>query len=94
MQLVFDPMGAPFVALAGRDGSGSVEVWKVIDTRGQPRGLRHASFALTLDETPGDQEFILVPLPEPLSEAQIIERLEAGSDMNDVEPVSVVLPKE
>ncbi len=95
VQLVFDPLGAPYAILAGRDGTGAIEVWKTIDTRDRPQGLRQAPFGLTLDDTPGDQEFILIPAQARLDERRITRIIEGdGSLSNGPDWVSVIVPKE
>ncbi|MFT4627721.1 MAG: hypothetical protein ACI8PZ_006408 [Myxococcota bacterium] len=58
VQLLFDPHGASEVWLAGRDGAGTVEVYGRVTPDGE--GLQPAPFALTLDDTPGAQEFVVL----------------------------------
>lgn len=66
VQLRFDPGPHRVVTLAGRDGRGAVEVYGSTEARG---GVQTAPFALTLDDTPGDQVFYALftvspPAPE------------------------------
>ncbi|MFZ5481598.1 MAG: anti-sigma factor family protein [Myxococcota bacterium] len=93
VQLKFDPGRRRFVTLAGRDGTGTVEVYATVP--GDGPGLKTAPFALTLDESPGDQEFFAVltdskPDPDAVIEALASDpvRMERG------EIASVVLQKE
>lgn len=73
IQLTYDPRGASYVAIAGRDGTGTVEVYTTTAPTGI--GLVRAPFALTLDEVPGVQELFVVgsdsPLDEPLVKAAV-----------------------
>lgn len=76
MQLAYDPHEAPFVALAGRDGSGLVEIYS--DRAPTGAGLVRAPFALTLDGTPGDQELFVIGSPRALREQEIRAALAVG----------------
>ena len=58
VQLKYDPHGASVVAIAGRDGSGRIEVYTTNAPTGI--GLVTAPFALTLDGTPGPQELFVL----------------------------------
>lgn len=58
VQLKFHPAGRRFVTLAGRDGSGSVEVYGTLPVN--EGGLQTAPFALTLDGSRGPQSFFAV----------------------------------
>lgn len=58
IQLKFDPGARRFVTLAGRDGTGAVEVYGTLTAAGP--GLANAPFALTLDATRGEQAFFAV----------------------------------
>lgn len=69
VQLVYDPQGASAVALAGRDGSGTVQVYTTRAPTGI--GLVQAPFALTLDDTPGDQELFVVGSDLPLDDGVV-----------------------
>lgn len=93
VQLKFDPGRHRFVTLAGRDGEGTVEVYGTLPAQGP--GMKTAPFALTLDDTPGDQEFFAVltdtrPAPE-----EVIGVLEAEPiRLSRGEIASLVLRKE
>lgn len=93
VQLKFDPGRRRFVTLAGRDGKGTVEIYGTLPAQGP--GMKTAPFALTLDDTPGDQEFFAVltdtrPAPE-----DVIGVLEAEPiRMSKGEIASLVLRKE
>jgi hypothetical protein len=58
VQLRFNPRGHRFVTLAGRDGTGRVEVYGTVPAAGD--SLQAAPFALTLDGTPGVQNFYAI----------------------------------
>ncbi len=77
VQLAFDARGARFVTLAGRDGTGTLEIYRTLETGGQ-RGLITAPFSLVLDDAPGPQRFLVLGHDEPLSEEALRARLEAG----------------
>lgn len=55
VQLRYDALGKNFVTLAGRDSNGVVEVYATIAATA--RGLQSAPFALTLDDSKGEQAF-------------------------------------
>lgn len=68
VQLRYDPGPHRYVSLAGRDGRGTIELYGTTAAQG---GVEAAPFALTLDDTPGDQVFYAVftaqaPTPEQL----------------------------
>lgn len=58
VQLKYDPGPRRFVTLAGRDGQGVVEIYGTIPASGP--GVAPAPFALTLDDTKGEQHFFAV----------------------------------
>lgn len=68
VQLRFSAGAHPLVTLAGVDGSGDVEIYATL--RAEPGArVQQAPFGLTLDNTPGDQEFVALftgskPTPE------------------------------
>ncbi|MEQ1504059.1 MAG: hypothetical protein ABMB14_17585 [Myxococcota bacterium] len=76
VQLAYDPHGASYVALAGRDDSGEIEVY----TTGAPTGigLVRAPFALTLDGAPGDQELFVIGSDLPLEPVQVKAAVATG----------------
>lgn len=76
VQMVYDPHGASAIALAGRDGSGRVEVYTTNAPTGI--GLVRAPFALTLDDTPGAQELFVVGSDRALSEDEVKEAVAGG----------------
>lgn len=72
VQLRFNPGRHRYVTLAGRDGSGQVELYGTLVSRGPE--IQNAPFSLTLDDTPGRQEFLAIltdqkPDPDELSAA-------------------------
>jgi hypothetical protein len=69
VQLAYDPHGASSVAIAGRDGTGAIEVYTTNAPTGV--GLVRAPFALTLDDAPGTQELFVVGSPGPLDEPTV-----------------------
>lgn len=90
VQLLYNPRGAALVTLAGRDGAGVTEVYKTFAP--DERGLQPAPFALTLDDAAGPQEFWVITSEEPLSQQEILDRIEAR--VNDDSARSVSVPKE
>jgi len=54
IQVLYDPRGAPQVALGGVDGAGSIEFYGAFEPARD--GLQPAPFALTLDGSVGPQE--------------------------------------
>lgn len=58
IQLRYDAMGKRFVTLAGRDSNGVVEIYGTL-AAGDP-GLHSAPFALTLDDSQGEQAFFAI----------------------------------
>lgn len=56
VQLRYDPQGRRFVTLAGRDSNGVVEVYGTVPA-GSGGGMVSAPFALTLDDSHGEQTF-------------------------------------
>lgn len=90
IQLGYDPRGASSIALAGRDGTGRIEVWTTNAPTGI--GLVRAPFALTLDDAPGPQELFVVGSDRPLDEAAVKAAL--GGGVPGVRVARVALPKE
>jgi anti-sigma factor RsiW len=76
VQLAYDPGGASYVALAGRDGTGRVEVYATDAPTGV--GLVRAPFALTLDDAPGVQELFVVGGDRPLDERTVKAAVSTG----------------
>ena len=56
MQLRYDPQGRRYVTLAGRDSDGVVEVYGTVPANAA-EGMVSAPFALTLDDSHGEQTF-------------------------------------
>ena len=77
VQLAFDARGARYVTLAGRDGTGTLEVYRTVETAGRS-GLTMAPFALELDDAPGPQTFLVLAHEAPLDEAALRARLTKG----------------
>lgn len=72
VQLRFNPGRHRYVTLAGRDGRGHVELYGTLVSQGPE--VQNAPFSLTLDDTPGRQEFLAIltdqkPDPDQLSAA-------------------------
>lgn len=76
VQLTYDPHGASYIALAGRDGTGTVEVYTTTAPTGI--GLVQAPFALTLDGAPGVQELFVVSSKSPLDEGSVKAAVRSG----------------
>jgi len=93
LQLKYDPGDHAFVTLAGRDGTGAVEIYGTVPADGP--GLATAPFALTLDAAPGSQAFYAVMTdrrPDPSALDQALRRDPVRLDGAEVR--SVVLQKE
>lgn len=93
VQLKYDPGARRFVTLAGRDAQGVVEVYGTFPARGP--GVTPAPFALTLDETGGDQHFFAVltdTRPDPQGILQALSRSPARMEHGEV--TSLVIRKE
>jgi len=69
VQLKVDATDAPFIALAGRDGRGLVEVYGSFP--GGTDGLQSAPFGLVLDDAPGPQELFVLTSERPLDDAAV-----------------------
>lgn len=69
VQLLVDAHGAARIGLAGRDGTGAVEVYGVLVPEGE--GLHPAPFGLALDDAPGPQVFYAVTGGADLDEAAV-----------------------
>ena len=76
VQLGYDPHGASYIALAGRDGSGAVEIYTTDAPTGV--GLVRAPFALTLDDAPGVQELFVVGGDVPLDARLVTAAVTTG----------------
>lgn len=77
IQLAVHPRGAAFVSLAGRDGTGEIEIYGSVRAS-DPNALVVAPFALTLDEAPGPQEFFALAHDAPASEAELAASIRRG----------------
>ncbi|MFT7519407.1 MAG: hypothetical protein ACI9MC_001548 [Kiritimatiellia bacterium] len=80
VQLKFDAQGARHVTLAGRDSTGEIEIYRTIEQVDEVSGLQTAPFALTLDDTPGTQEFFLLVHDGALDALEIEDRIHGGGD--------------
>jgi hypothetical protein len=82
-----------FVTIAGRDARGTVEVYGTLHATGP--GLTTAPFALTLDDTKGEQAFFAILTDtRPAPDAVLRALKQSPIRMEDSEIASVVLPKE
>ncbi len=86
--LFYHPHDADRVAIAGRDRSGDIEVYRVLHP--VKEGLQPAPFGLTLDDAPGVQEFFAVAGAKGFSESDAIDAILAM----DGTVTRVVVPKE
>lgn len=77
VQLAYDPQGASYIALAGRDASGQIEVYTTEAPTGI--GLVRAPFALTLDDAPGVQELFVVGASVPLDASDVRAAVSGGA---------------
>jgi hypothetical protein len=90
VQMLFRPAGASWVTLAGKDGSGTLEVWGTAEPIGDH--LQPAPFALTLDETAGPQHFFIVSFDSPLDASGVSSAIEGTLDGARVR--ELVVPKD
>lgn len=93
VQLKVDAGRRRFVTFAGRDGTGSVEVYGTVPAAGP--GLRPAPFALTLDDSAGEQQFFAILTDERPQADALVRSL--GNDpvrVNNAEVATVVVAKE
>lgn len=80
------------VTLAGRDGSGAVEVYGALETEAD--GEWHlAPLSLVLDRTPGEQIFFTVYSDAPLDKGELSLALSESRALPDTEVVGMILPK-
>lgn len=93
LQLRYNPGRHRFVTLAGRDGSGRVEVYGTVPATGP--GPQTAPFSLTLDDTLGDQHFYAI-LTDQRPAADTLARSLAAEPVSvpGAEVESLVVPKE
>lgn len=87
IQLAYDPRGASYVAIAGRDGTGTIEVYTTRAPTGV--GLVRAPFALTLDGVPGVQELFVIGSGAPLSEGEVKAAVRSGVEGVEVARIAV-----
>ena len=80
VQLRYDPGVAGWSVLAGRDGTGELQIYGLMQSSNIRGGLRNAPFSFVLDDAPGPQEFFLVTSEEPLSDAEVEAAIASGSD--------------
>lgn len=80
VQLRYDPGTAAWSTLAGRDGTGVVQVYGLMQSTTNQGGLRTAPFSFVLDDAPGPQEFFLVNSAEPLTDAEVEAAIRRGGD--------------
>jgi hypothetical protein len=93
VQLRFDARGRAFVTLAGRDTNGLVEVYGTLP--GGDNGLRAAPFALTLDDTSGEQTFFALYTDERPEPESVIAALRHNPvRMEGADVASVVVRKD
>jgi hypothetical protein len=93
VQLKYDAGPHRFVTIAGRDARGTVEVYGTLHATGP--GLTTAPFALTLDDTKGEQAFFAILTDtRPAPDAVLRALKQSPIRMEDSEIASVVLPKE
>lgn len=93
VQLKYDARGHRFVTLAGRDSGGNVDVYGTLDGAGS--GLHTAPFALTLDDSKGEQAFYAILSDTRPSSNEVVDILHRDPvRMEHAEVASLVLKKE
>jgi hypothetical protein len=93
VQLKVDAGSRRFVTLAGKDGRGTVEVYGTFPSAGP--GISSAPFALTLDDSAGEQAFFAILTDTRPSPDRVLEAL--GEDrvaFDRAQVASVVIQKE
>lgn len=75
LQLKYRPDGAEHAAVAGRDGTGTIEFYGTFATPGGD-GLVDTPFGLTLDDSPGTQELYVVLGDTALESATVVEAVD------------------
>ena len=83
-----------WVTFAGVDGRGVVEVYKAVNTDGSGE-WRPAPFSLTLDDAPGEQQFLAVFTSERPDRQAVADALKSGKTVPGlkIERVTVVKPR-
>lgn len=92
VQILYNPHGAAWAALAGRDGTGTLEVYGSFEPL--PVGLQPTPFALTLDDAPGPQEFFVVTSEAELAPERVKELALAGVDTEAISVHRISADKE
>jgi hypothetical protein len=92
VQLSYDREGASHVWLAGRDGTGTVELYGEVPAGID--GLQPAPFSLTLDGAPGPQEFFAVRSDRALTEDEVKRAVQASVPPRGASVARLSLPKE
>lgn len=91
VQLKVDAAGHRFVTLAGRDAEGTVEVYGTVPASD---GLAPAPFALTLDDSKGEQRFFAILTDAKPAPDEVVQALVADTFDLDGEVASVTVAKE
>lgn len=91
VNLAYDPHGASAVAIAGRDSTGEIEVYSTNAPTGV--GVVRAPFALSLDDTEGEQELFVITSAAPLDEAQVRAAVQDGAPDDDVSVARLIIEK-
>ncbi|MBN1335838.1 MAG: zf-HC2 domain-containing protein [Deltaproteobacteria bacterium] len=92
LQIRFDPGPYPWAAFVGRDGSGSIEVFRILPV--EPGPLRSAPFALELDDTPGDEQIFVVFSDTPPDPEWLVGVLDDGGSAGGAVVTSIRLRKD
>lgn len=85
LQLQFAPRGARWVALVGRDGTGDIEIYGIVEAKGD--ALQAAPFSLVLDDAPGPQEFLAIGSDTRPTEHRLREIVRSNSARADTSSV-------
>ena len=91
VQLKVDAAGRRFVTLAGRDDAGTVEVYGTVPAG---EGLAPAPFALTLDDSKGEQRFFAILTDAKPTPDRVVQALAADTFDLEGEVASVTVAKE
>jgi len=86
VQVFYDSRGASHAVIAGRDGSGRIEVYGVVPKHEK---LGPAPFSLTLDDAPGPQEFFVVTGARPLTSDDVTRAIRGQDRSFAVQAVKV-----
>jgi len=93
IQVRFRRPTQPWVSLAGTDASGNIEVYGTWTADMHTPDWQLAPFALELDDSPGDQELVLLMTPKRLPEVAVRAAVRSGEAPPGSDLRSLILEK-